>query len=142
MRGQAQRCNPRCSCDAARAEKDQPEPFRNGLFTHVGQSLLWLSEPPVAKCPVLTQVGGLGGLGPVEVEFECPMVKSLLIVDDDPAQRRILEEMIKRLGFNAKTASSGEQALQLLEGPERSEICLVLLDLVMGLDILFVCGQR
>jgi len=63
------------------------------------------------------------------------MVKSLLIVDDDPAQRRILEEMIKRLGFNAKTASSGEQALQLLEGPERSEICLVLLDLVMdGID--------
>ncbi len=63
------------------------------------------------------------------------MVKSLLIVDDDPAQRRILEEMIKRLGFNAKTASSGEQALQFLEGPERSEICLVLLDLVMdGID--------
>jgi DNA-binding NtrC family response regulator len=60
------------------------------------------------------------------------MVKSLLIVDDDPTQRRILEETIKRLGFGTKTASSGEQALQIIEGPERGEISLVLLDLVMG----------
>lgn len=63
------------------------------------------------------------------------MVKSLLIVDDDPTQRRILEETIKRLGFGTKTAGSGEQALQILEGPERADISLVLLDLVMtGLD--------
>ncbi len=63
------------------------------------------------------------------------MVKSLLIVDDDPAQRRILEEIVKRLGFAAKTASSGEQAIQILESSERSEISLVLLDLVMdGID--------
>ena len=63
------------------------------------------------------------------------MVKSLLIVDDEPAQRRILEETIKRLGYDTKSASSGEQALQLLEGPERADIGLVLLDLVMnGLD--------
>ena len=60
------------------------------------------------------------------------MVKSFLIVDDDPTQRRILEETIKRLGFGTKTASSGEQALQIIEGPERGEISLVLLDLVMG----------
>jgi DNA-binding NtrC family response regulator len=63
------------------------------------------------------------------------MVKSLLIVDDDPAQRRILEEVVKRLGFDARTASSGEQAIQILEGPEGAEIGLVLLDLVMdGMD--------
>ncbi len=63
------------------------------------------------------------------------MVKSILIVDDDPTQRRILEETIKRLGFGTKTAGSGEQALQILEGPERADISLVLLDLVMaGLD--------
>ena len=63
------------------------------------------------------------------------MVKSLLIVDDDPAQRRILEETIKRLGFDTKSVSSGEQALQILEGPARAEIGLVLLDLVMdGVD--------
>ena len=63
------------------------------------------------------------------------MVKSVLIVDDDPAQRRILEETIKRLGFDARTASSGEEALQLLEGSERTPVAVVLLDLIMsGLD--------
>ena len=63
------------------------------------------------------------------------MVKSLLIVDDDPAQRRILEETVKRLGFDTKSASSGEQALQILEGPAGADIGLVLLDLVMdGVD--------
>ena len=33
-----------------------------------------------------------------------------------PAQRRILEETIKRLGYDTKTAQGGEQALQILEG--------------------------
>ncbi len=60
------------------------------------------------------------------------MVKSVLIVDDDPAQRRILEETIKRLGFDARSANSGEEALQILEGSERSPIAVVLLDLVMS----------
>ena len=59
------------------------------------------------------------------------MPKLVLIVDDDPTQRRILESTIKRLGYETKTAQSGEQALQLLEGPEQSAIALVLLDLVM-----------
>jgi DNA-binding NtrC family response regulator len=63
------------------------------------------------------------------------MVKRVLIVDDDPAQRRILEEAIKRLGYDTKAVQSGDQALQILEGPDRSSISLVLLDLVMpGVD--------
>ncbi|MBA2126818.1 sigma-54-dependent Fis family transcriptional regulator [Hyphomicrobium methylovorum] len=63
------------------------------------------------------------------------MSKRVLIVDDDPAQRRILEETIKRFGFETKTCGSGEQALQVLEGPDRDSIGLVLLDLIMpGVD--------
>ncbi len=63
------------------------------------------------------------------------MSKRILIVDDDPAQRRILEETIKRFGFETKTCGSGEQALQLLEGPDHGLIGLVLLDLIMpGMD--------
>ncbi len=63
------------------------------------------------------------------------MAKRVLIVDDDPAQRRILEEMIKRQGFETKTTNSGEQAIQILEGPDHGSISLVLLDLVMpGID--------
>ena len=63
------------------------------------------------------------------------MPKLVLIVDDDPAQRRILEETIRRLGYETRTAQGGEQALQILEGPDRAAIALVLLDLVMpGID--------
>ena len=59
------------------------------------------------------------------------MSKRVLIVDDDPAQRRILEETLKRLGYETKTAVSGEQMLTVLDGPEGASINLVLLDLVM-----------
>ena len=63
------------------------------------------------------------------------MVKRVLVVDDDPAQRRILEETIKRLGYETKAVQGGDQALQILEGPDCSSISLVLLDLVMpGVD--------
>src|SRR5436853_4755217 len=68
------------------------------------------------------------------------MPKLVLIVDDDPVQRRILEETIKRLGYETKTAQGGEQALQILEGPDAGTIALVLLDLVMpgvgGIEVL------
>ena len=68
------------------------------------------------------------------------MAKHVLIVDDDPAQRRILEECIKRFGLESRTAISGDQALQILSSPERDEIALVLLALVMpgsnGLSVL------
>src|SRR3989304_5242678 len=68
------------------------------------------------------------------------MAKLVLIVDDDPAQRRILEETVKRLGYETKTAQGGEQAVQILEGSEKGAIALVLLDLVMpgmgGMDVL------
>ena len=63
------------------------------------------------------------------------MSKRVLIVDDDPAQRRILEEMIKRLGFETKTCGSGDQALQILDSDSRGGVSLLLLDLVMpGMD--------
>src|SRR6476646_1560004 len=70
------------------------------------------------------------------------MAKRVLVVDDDPAQRRILEETIKRLGFETKAVASGDLALQVLDGPECSSISLVLLDLMMpGLDGLGVLAR-
>ncbi len=74
------------------------------------------------------------------------MAKHILIVDDDPAQRRILEECIKRLGFQTRTVESGEQALEILTGEERTSISLVLLDLVMpgvdGMEILKATNEQ
>jgi DNA-binding NtrC family response regulator len=70
------------------------------------------------------------------------MAKRVLIVDDDPVQRRLLEENVKRLGYEAKTAQGGEQALQILEGPDRGSIAVVLLDLVMpGIDGMAVLAR-
>ena len=59
------------------------------------------------------------------------MAKRILVVDDDPTQRRILEETIKRLGYQTTTASDGEEALSKLEQSDNAEFSLILLDLVM-----------
>ena len=74
------------------------------------------------------------------------MVKRVLVVDDDPAQRRILEEMIKRLGYETRIAQSGDQAIAILESPEADGLSLVLLDLVMpgtdGMAVLDRLGMK
>jgi len=68
------------------------------------------------------------------------MAQTILIVDDDPAQRRLLESVISAQGYRALTASDGKQALETLRGPKAAGIDLVLLDLVMpgvsGINVL------
>jgi DNA-binding NtrC family response regulator len=59
------------------------------------------------------------------------MPKRVLVVDDDPAQRRILEETIKRFGYAVATAESGDKALAALKADTAGDICLILLDLIM-----------
>ncbi len=62
------------------------------------------------------------------------MAKCILIVDDDPAQRRILEETVKTFGHETVIAESGEQAIDRLK-EDGAKIDLILLDLIMpGLD--------
>ncbi|HYM33459.1 MAG TPA: sigma-54 dependent transcriptional regulator [Candidatus Cybelea sp.] len=59
------------------------------------------------------------------------MPQTILIVDDDPTQRRLLEGLIARFGYGSETASGGREAVEkLLAQPPRFE--LVLLDLVMN----------
>jgi DNA-binding NtrC family response regulator len=59
------------------------------------------------------------------------MPQHVLVVDDDPVQRRLLEEAVRRFGYEARTAESGEAALDLLTGPNGGDVDLVILDLVM-----------
>ena len=59
------------------------------------------------------------------------MAALILIVDDDPIQRRLLEAMIRRFGYEAETAESGEGALARLQVADRPPIDLLILDLVM-----------
>jgi DNA-binding NtrC family response regulator len=68
------------------------------------------------------------------------MAQTILVVDDDPVQRRLLEAAITRSGMHVVTAPGGGPALDLVNGPKGEQISLVLLDLVMpdmgGLDVL------
>jgi DNA-binding NtrC family response regulator len=68
------------------------------------------------------------------------MPQTVLIVDDDPVQRRLLEAAITRSGMSAITAPGGQPALDLVGGPRGDQIVLMLLDLVMpdmdGLQVL------
>ncbi|MBT9445271.1 MAG: sigma-54-dependent Fis family transcriptional regulator [Hyphomonadaceae bacterium] len=57
------------------------------------------------------------------------MAKTILIADDDPAQRRMLQAVVERNGLNTKTAADGRKAVQVIE--DDPSVDLVLLDLVM-----------
>jgi DNA-binding NtrC family response regulator len=59
------------------------------------------------------------------------MASRILIVEDEPAQRRILEEMVKRFGFEALAVDSGHRGLLALTGQQGTDLALVILDLVM-----------
>ena len=68
------------------------------------------------------------------------MPQTILVVDDDPVQRRLLETAIARSGMHVVTAPGGQPALDLINGPKGEQITLMMLDLVMpdmgGLEVL------
>jgi DNA-binding NtrC family response regulator len=69
------------------------------------------------------------------------VTERVLIVDDDPVHRRLIENMVSRFGYEAVTAAGGEAALTLLLGDAPQFHCVVL-DLVMpDLDGLGVLGR-
>jgi len=60
------------------------------------------------------------------------MAERILVVDDDPVQRRLLENMVRKFGYEAVVAEGGEQAARILtDGGEDSGIDCIILDLVM-----------
>jgi DNA-binding NtrC family response regulator len=65
---------------------------------------------------------------------------AILIVDDDPVQRRLLEAMVQKFGYETVTAEGGDAGAALLTGPDGATIDCVILDLVMpdldGLGVL------
>jgi len=68
------------------------------------------------------------------------MSEVVLVVDDDPVQRCLLEAMVGRFGYRAKVAEGGDTAIKILKGPDATRIDAIVLDLVMpdldGLGVL------
>src|SRR6201991_2116864 len=63
------------------------------------------------------------------------MAASILIADDDAVQRRLVENMVQKCGYEALVVDSGDAAIAMLTGPDGHGIDGVVLDLVMpGLD--------
>jgi DNA-binding NtrC family response regulator len=61
------------------------------------------------------------------------MAATILIVDDDPVQRRLVENMVQKCGYEAAVADNGDAAIAMLTGA--TAIDALVLDLVMpGLD--------
>src|SRR6185369_3128488 len=57
------------------------------------------------------------------------MTKTVLVVDDDPTQRRLIQAVLERDGFAVAHAQSGDEAIQHLNSGAAVDV--VLLDLVM-----------
>ena len=59
------------------------------------------------------------------------MSEQILIVDDDPVQRRLIEAIVEKSGFQSVSAENGEQALTILKQNPSGYFDLIILDLVM-----------
>src|SRR5437762_2865933 len=63
------------------------------------------------------------------------MAATILIADDDPVQRRLVENMVQKCGYEAIVADGGDAAIAVLTGPDAVTVDAIVLDLVMpGLD--------
>src|SRR6202161_3253987 len=63
------------------------------------------------------------------------MPATILIADDDPVQRRLVENMVQKCGYETVVVDSGDAAIALLTAPDAPAIDALVLDLVMpGLD--------
>ncbi|MEW6072181.1 MAG: ATP-binding protein [Planctomycetota bacterium] len=93
------------------------------LATRVGEGTTFLVYFPVTRAAA-------GEAPPEEVEGG---TESVLVVDDDPVQREVSLEILRRLGYRAEAVASGEEAIAALEREPRD---LLVLDMVLagGMD--------
>jgi DNA-binding NtrC family response regulator len=68
------------------------------------------------------------------------MSRTVLIVDDEATQRRLVESIVAREDFKVVTAQDGQEAINLLSGPQGVGVGAMILDLSMpkvsGLDVI------
>ena len=73
-------------------------------------------------------------------QVECPQkLQNVLVVDDEPAIRMTIEEMLKPQGYHIFHAENGAQALKIIEN---NDIALVILDVLMpGKHGFYICSS-
>lgn len=75
-----------------------------------------------------------------------PLRSKVLVVDDDPVQRRLLEAALTRLGHEPLCLQSGQEALAYLATPDGTHTNAILLDLIMpdidGMGVLSALKER
>ena len=59
------------------------------------------------------------------------MAKTILIVDDDPTQRRLMQVVCEKAGYFTMQADDGQKAVDILASPEGAAVSLMMLDLIM-----------
>ena len=70
------------------------------------------------------------------------MSSLILVADDDPVQRRLLDAMVRRFGFDVETVDGGEAAIARLQAADKPAVSVLILDLVMpDLDGMGVLGR-
>ncbi len=74
------------------------------------------------------------------------MISTVLIADDDPVQRRLLEAMVRRFGYDTECVEGGEAALERMQAAGQPKVDLLILDLVMpdldGMGVLARMRER
>ena len=59
------------------------------------------------------------------------MTGTILIVDDDPVQRRLLDAVVSKSGYRTLLAEGGEAAFRILKSDAGGDVKVLILDLVM-----------
>lgn len=132
-----------------------------GIVKQSGGAIYATSEPGKgARFDIyLPKAHGAEGSGPSPSPEPVlsPGVEKLLVVEDDPALRRLVTGLLRRAGHTVLEAASAEEALALAETPECEDVALLVTDVVLpglsgdalarklrerrpGLRILFVSG--
>jgi DNA-binding response OmpR family regulator len=65
--------------------------------------------------------------------------KNVLVVDDDPMIRSLVQAMLESVGFVVETAENGKEGVDIVESQDPNHYVLIVLDVVMpemnGLDV-------
>ena len=68
------------------------------------------------------------------------MADLILIVDDEPVQRRLMQGLVEKLGYKTLCVDGGKAAMEALSGRNGSRISTIILDLIMpdmsGMEVL------